>query len=355
MEEIMKTKNKYSIRKISAGTASVLIGSLLFLSPQISADELTDEEYEVNEESLVDDEVIVEQNAFEDQLDEKNKEVSTSISEDYNETPNLNDILNEPLENDEPTLDTQTDEVLSQEEETIDDQLVEEKVSQEESAEEDNGEMFDISNEKELEDRELSHGTQADEVLTQDEELVDLHLVDKVELQVESSVKPNEETIDNDIEEEMNDTEVIFEEDPVEVEDTGEVIVEEVENEGTEIHNENISNEILIEGENVEEEVLNNASFKIGEEQDLESGTYEFQFDASLSHDAEINIHNSEGVLIDSFNIRENTNYRTWNVSLVLKEGDSVEVIGAEATTKKIDDIYTEYVEPRDIFKDPHR
>src|SRR5699024_12328637 len=119
MEEIMKTKNKYSIRKISAGTASVLIGSLLFLSPQISADELTDEEYEVNEETLVDDEVVVEQNAFEDQIDEKNKEVSTSISEDYNETPNINDTSsNELLENDEATFDTQTDEVLSQEEET---------------------------------------------------------------------------------------------------------------------------------------------------------------------------------------------------------------------------------------------
>src|SRR5699024_10463081 len=158
MEEIMKTKNKYSIRKVSAGTASVLIGSLLFLSPQVSADELTDEEYEVNEETLVDNEVIDEQNAFEDQIDEKNKEVSTIISEDYNETPNINDISsNELLENEEVTLDTQTDEVLSQEEETIDDQLVEEKVSQEESAEEDNGEMFDISNEKELEDRELSH------------------------------------------------------------------------------------------------------------------------------------------------------------------------------------------------------
>src|SRR5699024_10909733 len=195
------------------------------------------------------------------------------------------------------------------------------------------------SNEKELKNRELSHDTQTDEVLTQEEELVDLHLVDEVELQVESSVEPNEETSDNYIEEEINDTEVIF---------------EEMENEGTEIHNENISNEILIEDENVEEEVLNNKSFKIGEERDLKAGTYEFQFDASLSHEAEINIHNSEGELIDSFNIRENTNYRTWNVSLVLKEGDSVEVIGAEATTKKIEDIYTEYVEPRDIFKVPH-
>ena len=86
LDFLTNRKNKYSIRKFSVGAASILVGSMIFISPQVDADETTDDAV-TEEEATVEEEP----QSAEDEVTQTEEE--TEVEEDETEDTTGPEIL----------------------------------------------------------------------------------------------------------------------------------------------------------------------------------------------------------------------------------------------------------------------
>ena len=112
LDFLTNRKNKYSIRKFSVGAASILVGSMIFISPQVDADETTDdavteEEAAVEEEpqsaedevTQTEEETEVEEETSEDQVEEETEDLEEE--EEAEEAVETEDPIEEEEEADD--------------------------------------------------------------------------------------------------------------------------------------------------------------------------------------------------------------------------------------------------------------
>src|SRR5699024_9167304 len=118
LEFLTNRKNKYSIRKFSVGAASIMVGSLIFLSPQVGAEENDAEEASVEESAEEAAAEQTEEPAAEERTEEASvEENSEETAAEQTEEPAAEERTEEESvdENAEETAAEQTEEPAAEE------------------------------------------------------------------------------------------------------------------------------------------------------------------------------------------------------------------------------------------------
>src|SRR5699024_1083776 len=87
LEFLTNRKNKYSIRKFSVGAASIMVGSLIFLSPQVGAEENDAEESDEEASVEENDEETAAEQTEEPAAEESTEEESVEAAQQADTTP----------------------------------------------------------------------------------------------------------------------------------------------------------------------------------------------------------------------------------------------------------------------------